>query len=85
MWDSSEIMYKYNMKSLCATSIANRCLLSVFCLFMLASFNVQVTTGQAAGANTYLTYCSGCHGKDGFAAYEHAPSFTWQHQGVILR
>ena len=21
-------------------------------------------------------FCSGCHGKDGFAAYEHAPSFS---------
>ena len=64
------------MKNLCATSITNSCLLPGICLFMLASFNVQAATEQAAGANTFLTFCSGCHGKDGFAAYEHAPSFS---------
>ena len=69
-------MYKDNMKNLCSTSLANRCLLSGFFIFMLASFSIQAATGQAAGANIFLTYCAGCHGKEGFAAYEHAPSFS---------
>jgi cytochrome c6 len=69
-------MYKDNMKKLYATGMANTCLLSGFFLFMLASFSIQAATDQAAGANIFLTYCSGCHGKEGFAAYEHAPSFS---------
>ena len=69
-------MYQYNMKNVYATGIVNRCLLPGFCLFMLASFSVQAANEQAAGANTFLTYCAGCHGQDGFAAYEHAPSFS---------
>jgi cytochrome c6 len=69
-------MYNYNMKNLYVTSMTNRCLLSGFCLFMLASSGVHAGTDPEAGANTFLTYCSGCHGKEGFAAYEHAPSFS---------
>jgi mono/diheme cytochrome c family protein len=28
------------------------------------------------GAEVFLTYCAGCHGIDGFAAYPAAPSFS---------
>ena len=28
------------------------------------------------GASVFLTYCAGCHGFDGFAAYRSAPSFS---------
>lgn len=43
---------------------------------MLIGFNAQADTNARAGAKTFLTYCAGCHGQDGFAAYEHAPSFS---------
>ena len=34
-------------------------------------------TGQVlTGSEVFLKYCAGCHGFDGFAAYEHAPSFS---------
>ena len=45
-------------------------------LLMLASFAVQAASADHAGARIFLTYCSGCHGVDGFAAYESAPSFS---------
>ena len=70
------MMYTYNSKNLFATGIRNRWLASGFCLFVLACYSVQAATDQPAGANTFLTYCAGCHGKDGFAAYEAAPSFS---------
>lgn len=28
------------------------------------------------GAEVFLKYCAGCHGENGFAEYEHAPSFS---------
>jgi len=28
------------------------------------------------GADVFLTFCAGCHGVDGFAAYPAAPSFS---------
>lgn len=28
------------------------------------------------GADVFLKYCAGCHGFDGMAKYEHAPSFS---------
>lgn len=34
------------------------------------------TTGRPDGARVFLTYCAGCHGFDGFAAYRSAPSFS---------
>jgi mono/diheme cytochrome c family protein len=34
-------------------------------------------SGQAlTSSEVFLKYCAGCHGFDGFAAYEHAPSFS---------
>jgi len=34
-------------------------------------------TGQAiSGSEIFLKYCAGCHGFDGLALYEHAPSFS---------
>ena len=69
-------MCRYNSKNLFSTGIRNRWRASGFCLFMLACFSVQAATDQMAGAKTFLTYCAGCHGKDGFAAYENAPSFS---------
>lgn len=34
-------------------------------------------TGQAlTGSDIFLKYCAGCHGFDGFAEYEFAPSFS---------
>jgi len=33
-------------------------------------------SGAIDGADVFLTYCAGCHGFDGHAAYEHAPSFS---------
>ena len=72
-----EMMYTYNGKNLFATGARKRWLIpGFFYLFLLAGFGVQAATEQLAGANTFLTYCAGCHGQDGFAAYEHAPSFS---------
>ena len=61
------IRYKGSGKMLFATGLY---------LAMLASINVYAVTDQTAGARTFLTFCSGCHGTDGFASYEHAPSFS---------
>ena len=39
----------------------------------------EVTHGDTSnpeGAEVFLTYCAGCHGIDGFAAYPAAPSFS---------
>lgn len=48
----------------------------VSCLCVLFSFSVNAQTDAAAGARIFLMFCAGCHGQDGFAAYEHAPSFS---------
>lgn len=60
-------MYQHKMKYLHLAGL---------CLFMLASSGSHAGADQTVGARTFLTYCSGCHGKNGFAAYEHAPSFS---------
>ncbi|MDH5513906.1 MAG: cytochrome c [Gammaproteobacteria bacterium] len=36
----------------------------------------RANTGVPDGASVFLTYCAGCHGFDGFAAYRSAPSFS---------
>jgi len=69
-------MYRHSSTKLYETSVRSTSLVTVFCLSMLASFCVLADTHQPTGANIFLTYCSGCHGIDGFAAYEHAPSFS---------
>lgn len=37
---------------------------------------VPETGFQHEGGRVFLTYCAGCHGFDGFAAYPPAPSFS---------
>lgn len=69
-------MYTCKGKNSYAKTSSCRCLASGYYLFLVFSFSVQANTDPVAGANTYLTYCSGCHGLDGFAVYEHAPSFS---------
>ncbi len=34
------------------------------------------STQTVVGAEVFLKYCAGCHGENGFADYEHAPSFS---------
>lgn len=69
-------MYTQNRNNVSVTGIHGRRRVSGFCLMMLVIINVQASSDWQAGANTFLKYCSGCHGQDGFAAYEHAPSFS---------
>ena len=37
---------------------------------------IESSARQASGSEVFLKYCAGCHGPDGFAAYEPAPSFS---------
>ena len=69
-------MNTHGRNNLIDAGVLRYCLSSILCLIMLTSFNARATTDAQAGAKTFLTYCSGCHGQDGFAAYEHAPSFS---------
>ena len=49
----------------------------VFFLSYQANTLAENGAGQAlAGSDIFLKYCAGCHGFDGFAEYEHAPSFS---------
>jgi mono/diheme cytochrome c family protein len=49
----------------------------VFCSFHHASVYAADATGVArTGSDIFLKYCAGCHGFDGFAEYELAPSFS---------
>ncbi len=60
------------------TRVRNLILLIPF-LSCYISFNVcsaEALTEQHRGANIFLTFCAGCHGFDGRASYEHAPSFS---------
>lgn len=45
------------------------------------SFSLQTARVSAEGAppgeQSYLTFCSGCHGVNGIAAYENSPSFAF--------
>ena len=45
-------------------------------LAALAGSNVHAEGDAEAGSRTFLMFCSGCHGTDGFAEYEYAPSFS---------
>lgn len=63
-----------------------RCGVSLFGLGMAVSFGSvqaqQVTVQQPVpfhnmdGSDVYLTFCAGCHGFEGIAAYPPAPSFA---------
>jgi len=49
----------------------------VLCISYQADVLAEDETAQAiAGSNIFLKYCAGCHGFDGFAVYEQAPSFS---------
>ena len=69
-------MNTHSRNNLIDVSLIRNYLSSALCLIMLIGFNAQADTNAQAGAKTFLTYCAGCHGQDGFAAYEHAPSFS---------
>ena len=69
-------MNTHSRNNLIDVSLIRNYLSSALCLIMLIGFNAQADTNAQACAKTFLTYCAGCHGQDGFAAYEHAPSFS---------
>ena len=48
----------------------------VACLCALAGFSANAQTDAEAGGRIFQMFCAGCHGQDGFARYEHAPSFA---------
>ena len=43
---------------------------------MVPVFSVHAQTDAQAGGRTFQMFCAGCHGQDGLAVYEHAPSFS---------
>ena len=45
-------------------------------MLAFASFSAHARPDPEAGARTFLMFCAGCHGQDGFAAYQNAPSFS---------
>lgn len=69
-------MFEHNNRRLNRARITNLWLLAALCVFSLPGIGAEGSSAQAAGARTFLMFCAGCHGKDGFAAYEHAPSFS---------
>ena len=49
----------------------------VLCISYQANVLAEDETAQAiTGSEVFLKYCAGCHGFDGFAVYEQAPSFS---------
>jgi len=44
--------------------------------FTLMNATEVYAADATRGAQTFLKYCAGCHGFEGEAAYEHAPSFS---------
>lgn len=44
--------------------------------FTLMNATEVYAADAARGAQTFLKYCAGCHGFEGEAVYEHAPSFS---------
>ena len=59
-----------------AQGIKRACAAVGLCLCALAGLAVQAAPSQHPGARTFMMFCAGCHGMDGFADYEHAPSFS---------
>lgn len=56
---------------------ATICWLFLLCsAFVVDYVNAEDSTHQLSGEKIFLKYCAGCHGFDGFAAYEYAPSFS---------
>jgi len=54
-----------------------RLLCLIFCITHQANIFAANEAGRAlTGSDIFLKYCAGCHGFDGFAKYEHAPSFS---------
>ena len=49
----------------------------VLCISYQANVFAEDKTAQAVtGSEVFLRYCAGCHGFDGFAVFEQAPSFS---------
>ena len=48
----------------------------VACLCALTGFSASAETDAEAGGRIFQMFCAGCHGPDGLATYEHAPSFS---------
>lgn len=53
---------------------------AVLSAFMADSRLDRSTSDIAPGERIYLVFCSGCHGVNGIAAYEHSPSFAFGEQ-----
>ena len=70
------MMFEHENRRLNRAGITRLWLLAALCVFSLPGIGAQANNAQAAGARTFLMFCAGCHGKDGFAAYENAPSFS---------
>ena len=51
-------------------------LAACLCLCALSSFSASAQNDPQAGGRIFQMFCAGCHGPDGFATYEHAPSFS---------
>ena len=53
-----------------------RRLLAGLCLSVVPVLCAHAQTDAQAGGRTFQMFCAGCHGQDGLAVYEHAPSFS---------
>lgn len=56
-------------------SALSLCLVFCSCQYMHA-YAADASAVTMTGSDVFLKYCAGCHGFDGFAEYEHAPSFS---------
>ena len=69
-------MRRYVNKNPCKPRSVPGLVVLFFAYCTVLGAKAEVSKEPITGAGTFLRYCAGCHGFDGFAAYEHAPSFS---------
>ena len=74
------MLSKHRQKTPSTAGIRYQRLVAGLCLYALFSFSAAAQPDADARARTFLMFCAGCHGQDGFAAYENAPSFSMGEQ-----
>ena len=65
-----------SIRHLLIPGLLSFCAHPVFALDQGSGLPVDQTAVSVPGSEVFLKYCAGCHGFDGFAEYEHAPSFS---------
>lgn len=69
--DTDLLEHAITMRSYFYTALA---MLLLFSMLTVSADDFEATANS--GEKTFLRYCAGCHGFEGKARYEHAPSFS---------